>query len=226
MVTHDPVAAGYADRVVFLADGRIVDRIDDPTPESVLDRLKSIGAEPAGEATSKHSELIRRAQRGADRTSSSGQTVAFDSPGASHVEAHPAKPVRRTSAGSSARRWPSASASPSWPGPSSSATRWRRTSTACSPRRSARPTPSSATPTRSVGDVGDGPSPRPRDVIDRIDDVDGVADSAVQIDGLGQLNDSDGEKIGGFGPPTIACRLDRRSRSTRGTWPRATPPRA
>ena len=44
MVTHDPVAAGYADAVLFLADGRIVDRIDGPTPESVLDRLKSLGA--------------------------------------------------------------------------------------------------------------------------------------------------------------------------------------
>ncbi|MEU3755499.1 ABC transporter ATP-binding protein [Streptomyces olivoreticuli] len=39
MVTHDPVAAGYADRVVFLADGRLVDEMDRPTPERVLDRL-------------------------------------------------------------------------------------------------------------------------------------------------------------------------------------------
>jgi putative ABC transport system ATP-binding protein len=44
MVTHDPVAAGYADSVLFLADGRIVDRIDAPTPEAVLDRLKSLGS--------------------------------------------------------------------------------------------------------------------------------------------------------------------------------------
>jgi putative ABC transport system ATP-binding protein len=43
MVTHDPVAAGYADRVVFLADGRIVDELADPTPDSVLDRLKLLG---------------------------------------------------------------------------------------------------------------------------------------------------------------------------------------
>jgi putative ABC transport system ATP-binding protein len=43
MVTHDPVAAGYADTVVFLADGRIVDELDAPTPERVLDRLKRIG---------------------------------------------------------------------------------------------------------------------------------------------------------------------------------------
>jgi putative ABC transport system ATP-binding protein len=43
MVTHDPVAAGYADAVVFLADGRIVDHLDAPTAEKVLDRLKALG---------------------------------------------------------------------------------------------------------------------------------------------------------------------------------------
>ena len=43
MVTHDPVAASYADRVVFLADGRIVDELQNPTAESVLDRMKSFG---------------------------------------------------------------------------------------------------------------------------------------------------------------------------------------
>jgi putative ABC transport system ATP-binding protein len=43
MVTHDPVAASYSDEVVFLADGRIVDRLQSPTPQSVLDRLKAIG---------------------------------------------------------------------------------------------------------------------------------------------------------------------------------------
>jgi putative ABC transport system ATP-binding protein len=40
MVTHDPVAAGYADDALFLADGRIVDEMHEPTPERVLDRLK------------------------------------------------------------------------------------------------------------------------------------------------------------------------------------------
>ncbi|OLT27354.1 peptide ABC transporter ATP-binding protein [Actinomadura sp. CNU-125] len=44
MVTHDPVAASYADRVVFLRDGEIVSEIAEPTPETVLDRLKSLGA--------------------------------------------------------------------------------------------------------------------------------------------------------------------------------------
>ncbi|MGH9187735.1 MAG: ABC transporter ATP-binding protein, partial [Acidimicrobiales bacterium] len=43
MVTHDPVAAGYADSVLFLADGRIVDEIDSPTAQRVLDRLKAFG---------------------------------------------------------------------------------------------------------------------------------------------------------------------------------------
>ncbi len=43
MVTHDPGAASYADRVVFLADGRIVDEIRQPTAEAVLDRMKTFG---------------------------------------------------------------------------------------------------------------------------------------------------------------------------------------
>jgi putative ABC transport system ATP-binding protein len=43
MVTHDPVAAGHADRVVFLADGRVVDELADPTAALVLDRLKALG---------------------------------------------------------------------------------------------------------------------------------------------------------------------------------------
>ena len=44
MVTHDPIAAGYADRVVFLADGAIVDELADPNADSVLDKMKSLGA--------------------------------------------------------------------------------------------------------------------------------------------------------------------------------------
>jgi putative ABC transport system ATP-binding protein len=43
MVTHDPNAASYADAVVFLGDGRIVDHMDAPTAERVLDRLKQLG---------------------------------------------------------------------------------------------------------------------------------------------------------------------------------------
>jgi putative ABC transport system ATP-binding protein len=43
MVTHDPGAASYASRVVFLADGRIVDEQADPTAESVIDKMKQLG---------------------------------------------------------------------------------------------------------------------------------------------------------------------------------------
>ena len=46
LVTHDPVAAGYADRVLFLADGLIVDEMAEPTAQRVLDRMKNF--EPAG----------------------------------------------------------------------------------------------------------------------------------------------------------------------------------
>jgi putative ABC transport system ATP-binding protein len=42
MVTHDPNAASYADRVVFLGDGRVVDELHDPTAETVLDKLKRL----------------------------------------------------------------------------------------------------------------------------------------------------------------------------------------
>jgi putative ABC transport system ATP-binding protein len=43
MVTHDPVAGGWADRVVFLADGKIVNEMADPTAEAVLDLMKHLG---------------------------------------------------------------------------------------------------------------------------------------------------------------------------------------
>jgi putative ABC transport system ATP-binding protein len=43
MVTHDPAAAGWADRVVFLADGKVVDDLANPTAERVLDRMKRFG---------------------------------------------------------------------------------------------------------------------------------------------------------------------------------------
>jgi putative ABC transport system ATP-binding protein len=44
MVTHDPNAAAYSDRVVFMADGQVVDEMAGPTTERVLDRMKRIGA--------------------------------------------------------------------------------------------------------------------------------------------------------------------------------------
>ena len=43
MVTHDPNAASYADRVIFLADGKVVDEMLEPTAERVLDRMKHFG---------------------------------------------------------------------------------------------------------------------------------------------------------------------------------------
>ncbi|MFE9814092.1 ABC transporter ATP-binding protein [Streptomyces sp. NPDC005773] len=51
MVTHDPVAAAHADEVVFLADGRLVDRMPDPTAERVLDRLKAFDPAPSTQGT-------------------------------------------------------------------------------------------------------------------------------------------------------------------------------
>jgi putative ABC transport system ATP-binding protein len=46
MVTHDPVAASYSDRVLFLADGRIVDSTTSPTRERVLERMKAFDGKP------------------------------------------------------------------------------------------------------------------------------------------------------------------------------------
>jgi len=43
MVTHDPVAASYSDRVVFLVDGRITDDMVEPTQDKVIDKLKDLG---------------------------------------------------------------------------------------------------------------------------------------------------------------------------------------
>jgi putative ABC transport system ATP-binding protein len=52
MVTHDPVAASYADRVVFLADGRLAGELGEPTAEGVLEAMQRLGrgdrADPAG----------------------------------------------------------------------------------------------------------------------------------------------------------------------------------
>jgi putative ABC transport system ATP-binding protein len=53
MVTHDPNAASYADRVVFLADGAIVDELHDPTADAVLEKMKNldkVGEHPRGDA--------------------------------------------------------------------------------------------------------------------------------------------------------------------------------
>jgi putative ABC transport system ATP-binding protein len=42
IVTHEPHAASYADRVIFLADGQLVSELRSPTADSVLDRMKSL----------------------------------------------------------------------------------------------------------------------------------------------------------------------------------------
>ena len=44
MVTHDPRGAGYADRVVFLADGTVVGDLERPTADTVLERMRTLGA--------------------------------------------------------------------------------------------------------------------------------------------------------------------------------------
>ena len=48
MVTHDPVAAGYTDRVIFLADGAVVDELREPQPELVLERMAQLAAGSTG----------------------------------------------------------------------------------------------------------------------------------------------------------------------------------
>ena len=43
MVTHNPLDASYADRIVFLDDGHVVDEMTEPTAERVLDKMKHLG---------------------------------------------------------------------------------------------------------------------------------------------------------------------------------------
>jgi putative ABC transport system ATP-binding protein len=43
MVTHNPLDASYADRIVFLDDGRVVDEMTEPTADRVLDKMKTLG---------------------------------------------------------------------------------------------------------------------------------------------------------------------------------------
>ena len=50
MVTHDPGAAAYADRVLFLADGRIVDDMAAPSADKVLDRMRQFDGHRASGA--------------------------------------------------------------------------------------------------------------------------------------------------------------------------------
>ncbi len=48
MVTHDPVAASYTDRVIFLADGRLVDEMREPTAETVLEHMTALQTRALG----------------------------------------------------------------------------------------------------------------------------------------------------------------------------------
>ncbi|MGH9288124.1 MAG: ABC transporter ATP-binding protein [Acidimicrobiales bacterium] len=72
IVTHDPVAAAYADAVVFLADGRVVDQMPAPTAERVLERLQGLALRrdpgPSG-----------RPRQGDGRHARAGNTSAFGS---------------------------------------------------------------------------------------------------------------------------------------------------
>ena len=52
MVTHDPLAAAYTDRVVFLADGRVVDEMRQPTRDRVLERMRLLSLPGAGSSAS------------------------------------------------------------------------------------------------------------------------------------------------------------------------------
>jgi len=68
MVTHDPVAASYSQRVVFLADGQMVGVLEQPTPDAVLDRMRALG-EPRPVTVS-----VRPGVRGCADTPSAGTT--------------------------------------------------------------------------------------------------------------------------------------------------------
>jgi putative ABC transport system ATP-binding protein len=58
MVTHDPNAASYADRVIFLADGRVVDELLDPSADAVLDRLKRLDVATADAVAAETVEAV------------------------------------------------------------------------------------------------------------------------------------------------------------------------
>jgi putative ABC transport system ATP-binding protein len=68
MVTHDPVAASYSQRVVFLADGQVVGSLERPTPDTVLDRMRALG-EPRPATVS-----VRPVAHGSADTPSAGTT--------------------------------------------------------------------------------------------------------------------------------------------------------
>ena len=68
MVTHDPVAASYSQRVVFLADGRIASVLDEPTRETVLELMRALGEpQPGAAAPGDRPGTAEPARSGRDR---------------------------------------------------------------------------------------------------------------------------------------------------------------
>jgi putative ABC transport system ATP-binding protein len=65
MVTHDAHAASYADRVIFLADGELVDELVDPDATAILDRMKSFEQAPAAYGTVSHAAIPEPPAHGA-----------------------------------------------------------------------------------------------------------------------------------------------------------------
>lgn len=91
MVTHDPVAASYADRALFLADGRIVDELVNPTRDAVLAQIGRLDhRERAAQANAERqhhratpdaaSEPATRAERGAEMPPAAAAPAAADRP--------------------------------------------------------------------------------------------------------------------------------------------------
>jgi putative ABC transport system ATP-binding protein len=64
MVTHDPAAASHTDRVVFLADGKVVDEMRDPSPEKILERMKRLDSHHATATAASSATSATHAQAG------------------------------------------------------------------------------------------------------------------------------------------------------------------
>jgi putative ABC transport system ATP-binding protein len=74
MVTHDPVAAAYADEVLFLADGRLAGSLRAPTPEAVAERLTHLG-EQQGQTLKQHDRPTQQQEEGLTLRQKNGLTV-------------------------------------------------------------------------------------------------------------------------------------------------------
>ena len=98
MVTHDPIAASYADRVVFLADGRIVDELRDPTADAVLDKMRQLGRLSRACGRSRSRASSRTSSASCSPASRSSLGVAFMSGTfvlTDTISQHVRRPVRR-----------------------------------------------------------------------------------------------------------------------------------